>query len=146
MRQDRAFVATDDAGILGIAGFEENRKGLFRHRAGTLWREYGLSGPLRAVGLAALERRAASDTLLMDGIAVEVAARGRGIGTQLLAALCDHARSLGKARVRLDVIDTNPRAQKPLRATGIHRRPRRQISDLPSDLPVCTVTTMYKSL
>ncbi len=79
MRTDRAFVATDGAGILGIAGFEENRAGLFD------------------IGLAPLERREEPGTLLMDGIAV--------------AAVCEHARSLGRTGVRLDVVDTNPRAR-----------------------------------
>lgn len=44
-------------------------------------------------------------------MAVDAAARSRGIGTRLLDASCDHARDLGETSVRLDVIDTNPLAR-----------------------------------
>jgi ribosomal protein S18 acetylase RimI-like enzyme len=47
----------------------------------------------------------------MDGIAVDAAARGQGLGTALLTALKTRAAALGKATIRLDVIDTNPRAR-----------------------------------
>lgn len=111
MRANRAFVATGKTGILGIAGFQKDGTGLFEFGLAQLWREYGVSGPVRAVGLATLNRREEKDTLLMDGIAVAAEAQGRGIGTRLLAAICDHARNLGRSHVRLDVIDTNPRAR-----------------------------------
>ena len=111
IRADRAFVATNAERIVGIAGFQEDGAGLFDFGLVQLWREYGLSGPVRAIGLATLDRREAKDTLLMDGIAVAAEARGRGVGTRLLAAICNHARNRGKSHVRLDVIDTNPRAR-----------------------------------
>ena len=47
----------------------------------------------------------------MDGICVDADARGCGLGTALLQAIKDDARAQGKTAVRLDVIDTNPRAR-----------------------------------
>ena len=47
----------------------------------------------------------------MDGIFVEPAARGRGVGTLLLQAIANEAAQRGYAEVRLDVIDTNDRAR-----------------------------------
>lgn len=47
----------------------------------------------------------------MDGIVVSDAARGQGIGTRLLAAIKDEALARGCTSVRLDVIDSNPRAR-----------------------------------
>ena len=38
------------------------------------------------------------------------AARGQGVGTALLKAIIAEGRRRGYAEVRLDVIDTNPRA------------------------------------
>ena len=146
MREDRAFVAIDDTGILGIAGFQENRTGLFDIGLLSLWREYGLSTPVRAIGLAALDRREVPDTLLMDGIAVAAAARGRGIGTRLLAAACDRARDLGKTGVRLDVVDTNPRAGALYERQGFIAVERTGIGPFRAIFPFRTVTMMRKSV
>jgi L-amino acid N-acyltransferase YncA len=52
-----------------------------------------------------------ADEIYVDGIAVAGRARGLGIGTQLLDEIRSLARAHGKQFVRLDVIDTNPRAQ-----------------------------------
>jgi len=48
----------------------------------------------------------------MDGIAVDPDYRGQGVGTQLFEGLFDHARENGYNAVRLDVIDTNPKARQ----------------------------------
>lgn len=144
MRADRAFVATGGAGILGIAGFQEDGIGLFEFGLAQLWREYGLSGPVRAIGLATLDRREATDTLLMDGIAVDAAARGRGIGTRLLAAVCGHARSLGKSEIRLDVIDTNPRARALYERQGFIAGETVGLGPFRLIFPFRAVTTMRK--
>jgi ribosomal protein S18 acetylase RimI-like enzyme len=48
----------------------------------------------------------------MDGIAVSPAARGRGIGSRLLEQLKQFAAHEGYRSIRLDVIDTNPRARQ----------------------------------
>ena len=146
MRTDRAFVATGGATILGISGFQEDGVGLFEFGLAQFWREYGLSGPVRAIGLAALDRREAKDTLLMDGIAVDAAAQGRGIGTGLLAAVCNHARNLGKTHVRLDVIDTNPRARALYERQGFVAGETVGLGPLRLIFPFRAVTTMRKTL
>ena len=73
---------------------------------------YGWAGALwRGTALSLLERDTVTDTLLMDGIFVAPAARGLGVGTMLLRAIKREAVDLGLSGVRLDVIDTNPRAR-----------------------------------
>jgi ribosomal protein S18 acetylase RimI-like enzyme len=47
----------------------------------------------------------------MDGIFVSASARGQGVGTMLLDAVRVKAIDFGLARIRLDVIDSNPRAR-----------------------------------
>jgi len=42
---------------------------------------------------------------------VSEAARGQGVGSALLSAIRGKAITLGYCKVRLDVIDTNPRAR-----------------------------------
>jgi len=101
-----------NARLIGLAGYKTDTGGLVGGQYRDLRRVYGLFGALwRGLLLSQLERPLAPDTLLMDGIAVVPDARGTGVGTALLAAIKDRARTLGKSYVRLDVIDSNPRAR-----------------------------------
>ncbi|MEM7731528.1 MAG: GNAT family N-acetyltransferase [Pseudomonadota bacterium] len=113
LNPDFALVARDGAGqILGLAGYKTHQGGLVGGGLHDLARFYGWPGTIwRAPLLALLERDVEPGTLLMDGIFVAEAARGRGIGTALLHAIKAHASELGLTNVRLDVIDTNPRAK-----------------------------------
>lgn len=50
--------------------------------------------------------------LLLDGIATDPRARGKGIGSALLEAVSDYARRGVFEQIRLDVVDTNPKARR----------------------------------
>ena len=108
-----AITAHDSAGaVIGIAGFKTPQGMLTGGGMRDIARHYGWvnalwKGPL----LALLERDLEPDTLLMDGICVDVRARGLGVGTALLNAIKQEARDRNLKQVRLDVIDTNPRAR-----------------------------------
>ena len=72
----------------------------------------GWFGAMWAVwGNRLADHRPEADEVYVDGIAVSADARGLGIGTRLLDETTAIARANGKAFVRLDVIDTTPRAQ-----------------------------------
>jgi GNAT superfamily N-acetyltransferase len=104
--------ASADDSLLGIAGFKTTDGGFVNIDLQALTRTYGRVGGLfRGVALQVLDRRQSPDTLLMDGIFVSAAARGLGVGTQLLHAIKATARVRGCRSVRLDVINTNPRAR-----------------------------------
>ncbi len=112
LRADRAIVAHDGATLLGVAGFKRNGHGLIDLSLGDLGRHYGWFGGLwRGLALSFLDREARPGELLMDGICVSAQARGQGIGTRLLDAIAQEARRSGATTIRLDVIDTNPRAR-----------------------------------
>ncbi|MEO0371336.1 MAG: GNAT family N-acetyltransferase [Pseudomonadota bacterium] len=113
LNPDFALVARDnDGGILGLAGFKTQAGGLVGGGARDLARVYGWPGAFwRMPLLALLEREVEPGTLLMDGIFVAETARGRGVGTHLLHAIKSHAALMGLSAVRLDVIDSNPRAK-----------------------------------
>jgi len=101
-----------DGRLLGLAGFKTGKGALAGGSLKDLTSVYGTPGGLwRGLVLEVLERDVEPDCLLMDGIFVAEEARGLGIGTRLLAAITKEARQRGLSRVRLDVIDTNPRAR-----------------------------------
>ncbi len=99
-------------GILGVAGFKTSQGALIGGEMADLARVYGwLSACWRGPLLALVERDLVDGILLMDGICVSAEARGMGLGTALLSAIKDEALVQGLTSVRLDVIDTNPRAR-----------------------------------
>lgn len=104
-------VTADRRSLLGIAGFKTAEGSLTGGGLGDLASIYGWFGTLwRAPLLALLERDTVDDQLLMDGIAVTKEARGLGIGTALLEAIAEEAQKRDVRAVRLDVVDSNPRA------------------------------------
>ncbi len=113
MDPDFAIVARDAGGqLLGMAGFKTPEGGLINGGLRDMARHYGWFGTAwRAVLLSALERDPEAGVLQMDGIFVAQAARGKGVGGQLLDAVTARAAELALRVVRLDVIDTNPRAR-----------------------------------
>ena len=101
-----------DGTLLGLAGYKTAQGAFSGGGVRDLVRAYGPFGALwRTPLLALLERTLAPDILLMDGIFVSDVARRQGIGTALLGAIKAEAQTRGLAQVRLDVIDTNPRAR-----------------------------------
>ena len=87
-----------DTSALGIGGW--------RSMLGTL-------GAIRAALMlhTFYSHKAKPDEVYIDFIAVAAAARGRGVGSRLLAEARGAAGRSGLGFVRLDVVDTNPRAQ-----------------------------------
>lgn len=143
---NRAFIARRAGRIVGIAGFKEGNRGLFEVPFSAFWREYGVTAPLRFVGLALLERNQEAGCLLMDGIAVDSEARGQGIGTQLLEAIESHAMTTGADRIRLEVVDTNPGARRLYERFGFVPTRETDIGIFRLIFPFRTSTTMIKQV
>ncbi len=110
---DFAISASDHHGkLLGIAGFKTSKGGFTDGTLKDIANVYGwIGGIWRGTILSLLERPLQPNTLLMDGIFVSKDARGKGIGSALLSAIKDKAKTLNYHQVRLDVINTNPRAR-----------------------------------
>ncbi|MCE2489244.1 MAG: GNAT family N-acetyltransferase [Anaerolineae bacterium] len=113
LNPDYAFVADRGGQLAGLAGFQDGAGSLLDINLRTMIQSYGLAGGgLRYLGMGLLlSRERQPGSLLMDGIAVAPGQRGQGIGTQLLEAVCRHARNKGYSDLRLDVLDNNPRAR-----------------------------------
>ncbi|RYH10573.1 GNAT family N-acetyltransferase [Tropicimonas sp. IMCC6043] len=113
LNSDHALCAVSGEGVLlGVAGFKTATGGLITAGFGDMARVYGLLGAAwRGPLLDLLDRPLGDGQLLMDGIFVTCAARGQGIGSALIAAVMAEAARRGMAEVRLDVVDSNPRAR-----------------------------------
>ncbi len=113
LNPDFALVARGvDGKLLGLAGFKTDAGGLVGGDFAQMARAYGRFGAAwRGLVLALLERKVQPGVFQMDGIFVDRAARGMGVGTALLQAVADEAARRGLREVQLDVIDTNPRAR-----------------------------------
>jgi ribosomal protein S18 acetylase RimI-like enzyme len=112
LRSARLLVARQKGHVVGVCGFYQAGTGAAD--LGWSWLRESLSVPaaLRAsLVLSVLSRSDRPDALVLDGICVDRAARGRGIGTSLLSAAADKARHIGARTVRLSVVDINPRAR-----------------------------------
>jgi len=113
LRADHGICAVDDDGhLLGVVGFKTSKGALVNGSFKDLQSAYGWVGAtIRLAMLASLERDIENARFVMDGLFVAPAARNQGVGTALLDAISAEARRRGYAQVRLDVIDSNPRAR-----------------------------------
>jgi len=112
IREDHVIAALEGDTLLGLIGFKTPQGAFAGGDMADLRAVYGLTGSLwRGALLEMLSREVDSERFLVDGICVAAEARGHGIGSALIEAICAEARARGYAEVRLDVIDINPRAR-----------------------------------
>ncbi|TRW97529.1 GNAT family N-acetyltransferase [Paracoccus sp. M683] len=145
---DHAISAiSPDGRFLGLAGFKTPKGAFLGGDFDDLASIYGyLGAAFRAALVGVLERPNEPQTLLMDGIVVEETARGLGVGTALLQAVECHAAGLGLARVRLDVINTNPRARALYERRGFVAHSISRTGPLRHVFGFDRATTMYKAV
>ncbi|QBF32423.1 N-acetyltransferase [Thalassococcus sp. S3] len=143
-----AISAVSETGaFLGVAGFKTVQGAFVGGEFGDLSAVYGPFGAAwRALLVSVLEREVAPDTLLMDGLFVEEAGRGLGVGTALLSAVEAHAGSAGLTQVRLDVVDTNPRARSLYERRGFQETATKSIWPLSGLFGFEVATTMIKKI
>ncbi|WP_349358566.1 GNAT family N-acetyltransferase [Stappia sp.] len=145
LRHDRAATAILDDRLVGVAGFKHAGTGLFEPGFRHFRDAFGLVGALlRMAGLALLEKAEDDDALPMDGIAVAPDARGLGVGTALLDAVAGIAAREGYSGVRLDVIDTNPRARALYERTGFVAGETRHFTVLKPLFGFSSATTLVR--
>jgi len=143
-----AIGAVSQKGLLGIAGFhaaEGSLTGAIGYR--DLVSQLGFfKGNRAAVVFSLYERQPKPGELVMDGIAVRSDARGMGVGSTLLDEIRKYAEQHGYNRVRLDVIDTNPKAKKLYERLGFEAVKTENFPYLKRFLGFGGVTTMELSV
>ena len=143
---DHAISAVSQNGdFLGVAGFKSPDGAFIGGGVRDLAATFGWFGAtFRGLLIGILERDCEPGTLLMDGIFVEPHARGRGIGKALLKAIETRAASMGLHHVRLDVIDTNPRARALYEREGFVAKSVQSLGPLSPVFGFSTATQMTK--
>jgi ribosomal protein S18 acetylase RimI-like enzyme len=116
MRPELGFFALMDGRVAGVAGMQRGDGPRFYRIGLAAWTaEFGRLGGWRRFlwhRFGQQFARPKQDEVRVDGIAVAQHARGRGIGSQLMAAVEGYARDHGFRAVVLEVVDTNPDAQR----------------------------------
>ncbi|MFF8670201.1 GNAT family N-acetyltransferase [Streptomyces sp. NPDC015242] len=145
LHHDRGVTALVDGAVVGVAGYQLGRRALTGGKVRDVLSAYGLLRGLRRLAVLALfERTPEKGELVMDGIAVDASHRGGGIGSLLLRQVAAVAAENGCRRIRLDVIDTNPRARALYERHGFVARHTEQTPYLRRLLGFGAVTTMYR--
>lgn len=113
IRSDLCLTAVGpDGSLIGLAGFKVPAGSFAGGTRADLTAVYGWRGGLwRAWVFRVLSGEVDNDRFLVDGICVARGHRGQGVGTLLLAALCQEAVARGYGWIRLDVIEGNWRAR-----------------------------------
>ncbi|GAA3231872.1 GNAT family N-acetyltransferase [Oerskovia jenensis] len=112
LRRDQMLVARQGDDVIGVCGFYDAGAGAADLRWSRLRQALSVPAALRAsLVLSLLSRSPHPGSFVLDGICVDRAARGLGVGTALLGAASEGARRDGARTVRLSVIDGNPRAR-----------------------------------
>jgi ribosomal protein S18 acetylase RimI-like enzyme len=108
-----AVVARRQGELVGIAGFKDADGNLVDIQPHHMTQVFGwLGGWGRLLLLSLFSRTLRPHELLMDGIVVDETQRGLGIGSLLLDGIVNLARERGYEFIRLDVVDSNPRARQ----------------------------------
>ncbi|MFC8393032.1 GNAT family N-acetyltransferase [Streptomyces sp. NPDC057238] len=145
LNADRAICAFLGGQLVGLAGYQLGGRALTGGSASAVLRAYGRLGGLpRLLLLALLERQPVPGQLVMDGIAVAPDVRGRGVGSLLLEEVAAVAAEQDCREIRLDVIDTNPRARALYERRGFTAVRTERTPYLRRLLGFGAVTTMHR--
>ncbi|MFB7476928.1 GNAT family N-acetyltransferase [Kitasatospora sp. NPDC056184] len=145
LHHDRGIVAVHGGEVVGVAGYRLGGRGLTGGDIGDVLAAYGLfRGLPRLAVLALFERTPEPGELVMDGIAVDAGRRGLGIGGRLLTEVAAVAAEHRCHRVRLDVIDVNPRARALYERHGFTAARTERTPYLRTLLGFGAVTTMLR--
>ncbi|MFE5627055.1 GNAT family N-acetyltransferase [Streptomyces virginiae] len=142
------MVALREGRIVAIAGYRTaDGRGLTGGGAMDVLRAYGpVRGLPRLALLTVLERDASRGEMVMDGLAVAPELRGLGIGARLLQEVYAIAAEHGCDRLRLDVIDVNPRARALYERQGFRAGVTRRTPLLRNLMGFEAVTTMHRTI
>lgn len=148
MQADHIIAAVSTQGdLIGIAGFKSPLGAMADGDLADLGAAYGPVGAAwRLMCLRILRSETDNERFLVDGISVRPDAQGQGVGSALIAALCDVGRTRGYREIRLEVITDNPRARALYERHGFCAIKTEPLGPLRHVFGFSAVTTMIKPL
>jgi len=113
IREDRILVATKDEKVVGFVGLHYQRKNFMEFNLTEITKVYGLLA-IRVLiyFLITIFTEQKPNQLHLEVIAVTEKQRGRGTGTKLLKSTIDFAWLKKFPQIKLEVVNTNPKARK----------------------------------
>ncbi len=141
-------VVDENGSLLGVAGFKYKGESFLNIHESYLRKHFSsFSSKWRYLLLVLFFNRwEEKGVLLMDGIAVTSRARGMGVGTLLIHQIIEKSRELDLDKIRLDVIDENPRAKKLYERFGFKTTRHLSLPFLKKLIGVTGVSTMIKKV
>lgn len=129
IRPDHAVVALSAHGrLIGIMGLRDADGGLLNPDADSFLAVWGRAeGRLRHLATRLYRAGAATDDLVIDGIAIRPEWRRRGIARLLIRYASARARNQGRAGLRVEVAADNPGGLSAWRAMGFAALPPQRL-------------------
>jgi ribosomal protein S18 acetylase RimI-like enzyme len=141
------IVALCDGQLCGVAALAYRGQHALEVKFKHLVAEYGwLRAVFKLALLMLLHYEPASDEVYLDTLVVDARFRGQGIGTLLLKEVEGLARQKGILSIRLDVVDTNPRAKALYERAGFTIETHVRVPGMDRFLGFGGYTTMAKGL
>lgn len=113
LENDRIFVAVKDKEVVGYAGLQCQKKSFSNPTLTKIVTIYGLL-TFRTLPflIVSLFNRPKYYQLHLESLAVTKKEQGKGIGTRLLNATINYAKENNFSQIKLEVIQTNPKAKE----------------------------------
>lgn len=147
-KPELAIVALRNNHVVGIAGMAFNKGHFISPSLRIFMAEFGFfAGLLKyiiymTIGVRPYDR----GQLLLEAIAIAPNMRGMGIGTLLIEAIEDYAKKRSLTSVRLEVVDTNPKAKKLYDRMGFAETKINRYPFLKNIMGIQTISTMVKQV
>jgi ribosomal protein S18 acetylase RimI-like enzyme len=128
LREDQILVAIKDNNLVGFVGLHYNKKHFIKFNFTEISRIYGIKAILATLYfLTNIFDTNQQKQLHLEVIAVDKKQRTKGVGTRLLLSTIEFAKLKGFNQIRLEVINTNPKAKKLYEKTGFKKIKDRKI-------------------
>jgi ribosomal protein S18 acetylase RimI-like enzyme len=147
LKSDQIMIAVQNQQLAGVVGLEYNNQYFFDLKTSAFVQTYGwLRGIIKMMLFLPFAQHHHDGELTIGAIAVSPTMRGQGVGTQLLQAVFDYARKHDFRSVSLEVVDTNPHAQRLYQQMGFVVIKTRRYPYLKRLMGFSAVTAMKKDI
>ena len=147
LKSDLILIAVQQDQLVGMVGLEHGDQDFFNLNRTTFIDKFGrLRGLIRMMLFTPFVHHHRDGDLIIGAIAVSPKMRGQGIGTKLLQAVFDYAGTHKLQSISLEVVDTNPHAQRLYERLGFVAIKTRHYPYLKRLMGFSAAATMIKRL